>query len=80
MPSDEKADREDEALLDRVWTGVVPVHYTFSEPMPGPYNRLDKLPSYLDEFVRDSNQDAKDIAVEAATKVMKPKPKASLED
>lgn len=48
--------------------------------MPGPYNRLDKVPAYLDEFVRDSNQDAKDIAVEAATKAMKPKSKASLED
>ncbi|KAI0506072.1 hypothetical protein F5B22DRAFT_639489 [Xylaria bambusicola] len=80
MPSDEKADLEDESLLDRVWTGVVPVHYTFGEPMPGPYNRLDKVPAYLDEFVRDSNQDAKDIAIEAATKTMKPKPKANLED
>ena len=42
MPSDEKADLEDEALLDRVWTGVVPVHYTFGEPRkfngPPPYN------------------------------------------
>ncbi|KAK5626413.1 hypothetical protein RRF57_002128 [Xylaria bambusicola] len=80
MPSDEKADLEDEALLDRVWTGVVPVHYTFGEPIPGPYNRLDKPPAYLDEFVRDSNQDAKDIAIEAAIKAMKLKPKANLED
>ncbi|KAI1291452.1 hypothetical protein F5Y03DRAFT_32934 [Xylaria venustula] len=76
MPSDEKADLADEALLDRVWTGVVPVHYTFGEPLPGPYNRLEKVPAYLDEFVRDSNQDAKDLAVEAATKVMKPKAKS----
>ncbi|KAI3333916.1 hypothetical protein F4824DRAFT_228790 [Ustulina deusta] len=75
MPSDEKSDREDAALLDRVWTGVVPVHYTLGEPMPGPYNKLGKLPAYLEEFVRESNQDAKDIAVEAATKVMKPKAK-----
>ncbi len=43
--------------------------------MPGPYNKLGKLPAYLEEFVRESNQDAKDIAVEAATKVMKPKAK-----
>ncbi|KAI0968199.1 hypothetical protein F4678DRAFT_205994 [Xylaria arbuscula] len=76
MPSDEKGDLADEALLDRVWTGVVPVHYTLGEPLPGPYNRLGKVPAYLDEFVRESNQDAKDLAVEAATKVMKPKAKS----
>ncbi|KAI0419366.1 hypothetical protein F5X98DRAFT_334881 [Xylaria grammica] len=73
MPSDNKSDLEDAALLDRVWTGVVPVHYTLGDPMPGPYNRLETLPGYLDEFVRESNQDAKDTAVEAATKAMKPK-------
>ncbi|KAI8955460.1 flavin-nucleotide-binding protein [Xylaria longipes] len=75
MPSDERADREDAALLGRVWTGVVPVHYTLGEPLPGPYNTLAAPPAYLSEFVRDSNQDAKDIALEAATKVMKPKAK-----
>ncbi|KAI0540289.1 flavin-nucleotide-binding protein [Xylaria digitata] len=75
MPSDEKSDLEDAALLDRVWTGVVPVHYTLGDPMPGPYNKLETPPAYLDEFVRESNQDAKDIAVEAATKAMKPKVK-----
>lgn len=58
------------------WT----VSLTSGLAVPGPYNRLDKVPAYLDEFVRDSNQDAKDIAVEAATKAMKPKSKASLED
>ncbi|KAI1132824.1 hypothetical protein F5Y10DRAFT_230222 [Nemania abortiva] len=79
MPSDEKADLEDAALLDRVWTGVVPVHYTFGDPMPGPYNKLEKPPAYLDEFVRESNQDAKDIAVEAATKAPKPKAKPSVD-
>lgn len=75
MPSDEKSDLENTELLDHVWTGVVPVHYTLGNPTPGPYNKLETPPAYLDEFVRDSNQDAKDIAVEAATKAMKPKAK-----
>ncbi|KAI1429806.1 hypothetical protein F5Y12DRAFT_709808 [Xylaria sp. FL1777] len=78
MPNDEKSDLADAALLERVWTGVVPVHYTLGEPIPGPYNKLDTLPAYLDEFVRESNQDAKDIAAEAARKIMKAK--AKLED
>jgi len=73
MPSDDKADLEDEGLLERVWTGVVPVHYTFGKPMPGPYNRVEKVPGYIEEFVRESNEDASDVAMEAATKAMKPK-------
>ncbi|KAI1175898.1 hypothetical protein F4777DRAFT_548356, partial [Nemania sp. FL0916] len=76
MPSDEKYDREDAALVDRVWTGVVPVHYTYGEPIPGPYNKLDKVPDYLDEFVKESNQDAREGAVEAATKAPAPKAKS----
>ncbi|KAI0483617.1 flavin-nucleotide-binding protein, partial [Xylaria cf. heliscus] len=75
MPSDERADLDDDALLNRVWTGVVPVHHTLGQPIPGPYNKLATPPGYLDEYVRDSNQDARDIAVEAATKAMKPKAK-----
>ncbi|KAI1197832.1 hypothetical protein F5X97DRAFT_167969 [Nemania serpens] len=78
MPSDDRADLEDAALLGRVWTGVVPVHYTLGDPVPGPYNRLEAPPAYLDEFVRESNRDARDAAVEAATKA--PKPKVKRED
>ncbi|KAI1260190.1 hypothetical protein F5Y18DRAFT_406558 [Xylariaceae sp. FL1019] len=75
MPSDDKSDMEDQELLGRVWTGVVPVHYTFGEPMPGPYNRVEKVPEYLDEYVKEQNADGKEIALEAATKKMAPKPK-----
>ncbi|KAI1118425.1 flavin-nucleotide-binding protein [Nemania sp. NC0429] len=80
MPSDDKGDLADAELLDRVWTGVVPVHYTLGEPIPGPYNKLEAPPAYLDEFVRESNQDARDAAVEAARRAPKPKAKAEQED
>ncbi|KAJ2967112.1 hypothetical protein NUW58_g10514 [Xylaria curta] len=75
MPSDEKADLDDAPLLDRVWTGVVPVHYTLADPVPGPYNRLETPPAYLGEFVRESNRDARDTALGAAVEVAKPKAK-----
>ncbi|XXG95541.1 hypothetical protein Hte_001805 [Hypoxylon texense] len=71
MPNDDRADREDGALLDRVWTGVVPIHYAMGEPLPGPYNRVEQTPQYLDEFRMDFNRDSKDAALEAATKPMK---------
>ncbi|KAI0178710.1 hypothetical protein GGR52DRAFT_588573 [Hypoxylon sp. FL1284] len=65
-PSDDRADLADEPLLDRVWTGVVPLRYTFDEPVPGPYNRLDHVPKYLDEFRNDFNREAREIAAETA--------------
>ncbi|KAI1102885.1 hypothetical protein F4804DRAFT_311694 [Jackrogersella minutella] len=66
LPRDDRADREDEALLDRVWTGVLPVHYTLGEPVPGPDNRLEMLPPYLEEFRTGFNRDAVEMAAEAA--------------
>ncbi|KAI1434764.1 hypothetical protein GGR50DRAFT_660726 [Xylaria sp. CBS 124048] len=75
MPTDGKSDLENDALLERVWTGVVPVHYTLGDPIPGPYNRVERLPTYLDGFVRESNQDAREVAIEAASKAEKPKMK-----
>lgn len=76
MPSDEKADMADEELLGRVWTGVVPVHLSMGEPLPGPYNRVEKLPAYLDEGRRDFNAWGEEAALEASTKAMAPKSKA----
>ncbi|KAI1078159.1 hypothetical protein F5B20DRAFT_245288 [Whalleya microplaca] len=72
MPTDDRADLEDGALLDRVWTGVVPVHYTMEQPIPGSYNRLEKVPGYLEEFRTDFNRDSKETAIEASTKTTKP--------
>ncbi|KAH7040815.1 uncharacterized protein B0I36DRAFT_234977 [Microdochium trichocladiopsis] len=76
MPSDEKADLADEALLDRVWTGVIPVQLSMGEPLPGPYNRVEKLPAYLEEGRRDFNAWNEEAAVEAANKAMAPKAKS----
>ncbi|EHL02093.1 putative Anaphase-promoting complex subunit 8 [Glarea lozoyensis 74030] len=40
VPNDEKADIENEELLNEVWTGVIPVYENFGKPVPGPYNRV----------------------------------------
>ncbi|KAI1478074.1 hypothetical protein K445DRAFT_64902 [Daldinia sp. EC12] len=80
MPSDEKADLKNEDVLDKVWTGVVPVHYTLGEPIPGPYNRVDKVPQYLREFVQDANGYARELAFEEATKPMAAKSKTDHDD
>ncbi|KAK3682534.1 hypothetical protein B0T22DRAFT_287055 [Podospora appendiculata] len=66
MPHDERGDLEDEALLDRVWTGVVPVYQTLGEPVPGPYNKVADVPAYLQQYVMEGNADVKSAAEEAA--------------
>lgn len=71
-PADDKADAENEELLDRVWTGVVPVQTALGEPIPGPLNRLDTPPGYLSDYVHGFNKDAKDTALEQAKAVAKP--------
>ncbi len=64
VPHDDKHDIQDESVVDRVWSGVVPVHQTLGTPLPAPYNRVAE-PAYLTEFVRDSNDIAKENAISA---------------
>jgi uncharacterized protein len=77
-PHDEAYDTGDEAVVGRVWTGVVPVHLTFGEPVAGPYNRLE-VPGYLAEYRKDSNEAAEEYSV-AATVEPESKKKKSHED
>jgi nitroimidazol reductase NimA-like FMN-containing flavoprotein (pyridoxamine 5'-phosphate oxidase superfamily) len=71
-PNDDKGDMADEALKDRVWTGVVPAYQTFGEPLASGYNRVE-VPGYLAEYVKDANEGNKEQALEAATKTAAPK-------
>ncbi|KAK0708341.1 hypothetical protein B0H67DRAFT_590041 [Lasiosphaeris hirsuta] len=64
-PHDERGDIEDEELLERVWTGVVPMYQVFGEPVSGPYNKVEGVPGYLGEYAREANADSKRAAEEA---------------
>jgi hypothetical protein len=61
-PGDEKGDLDDEELLGRVWTGVVPVHTVYGEPVAGPYNRVAEVPRYLEEWRVETNREAEAFA------------------
>ncbi|KAJ0161245.1 hypothetical protein CTA2_6550 [Colletotrichum tanaceti] len=67
-PGDERHDKENDDVVGRVWTGVVPVYQTLGQPVPGPYNRVDNVPGYLNGFVEQSNESARELAVETATR------------
>ncbi|KAI5467721.1 hypothetical protein BGZ63DRAFT_419408 [Mariannaea sp. PMI_226] len=62
---DDKHDMENEAMRDSVWTGVLPIHQIIGEPVPSSYNRID-VPGYISEFVKDSNEDNQQRALDAA--------------
>lgn len=68
VPSDEKADLEDEGTLGRVWTGVLPVYEVVGEPVEGPYNRVEGVPGYVEEWRGKVNEGNRGYAVSAAAK------------
>ncbi len=64
-PHDEKGDLEDEGLLGRVWTGVVPVYSVMGEPVAGGYNKIEEVPGYLEGWRKEVNKEAEVYAREA---------------
>ncbi|KAF2834128.1 hypothetical protein M501DRAFT_964906 [Patellaria atrata CBS 101060] len=71
VPEDERKDTKREDILDTVWTGVIPVYEKFGDPVPGPYNRVKKIPDHIGDFVKEQNK-AREEYCTAATK--KPAP------
>lgn len=69
-PGDEKKDTERLDLLQRVWTGVVPIWETVGEPVVGGDGRVDDVPEHVRAFRDNSNKVnekyAKAAAVEKA--------------
>lgn len=54
-PGDEKKDTEREALLERVWTGVVPMWETVGDPVSGGDGRVKDVPAHVRAFRDDMN-------------------------
>jgi uncharacterized protein len=68
-PSDDRADLHNEQVVGSVWTGVVPCWTEFGNPIPSSYNKVQKLPGYLREWIDDENTKGKAEALEAIEKV-----------
>ncbi|KAF8841425.1 flavin-nucleotide-binding protein [Paxillus ammoniavirescens] len=65
-PHDDKKDMQDEELLRKVWTGVVPVFEGFGRPVPSRYNAVETLPDDIKEYIRQENPRRKNDAIHAA--------------
>lgn len=79
-PEDERKDMKREDVLDSVWTGVLPVYECIGDPLPGPYNRVKKVPEHVTSFVKTINERNKKYATDAALKPAPLKRKKPTED
>jgi len=68
VPSDEKGDLGDQEVVERVWTGVMPLYEHFGEPVPGPYNVVKEVPEHVVEYREMVNKRNLEYAKAAATK------------
>jgi len=63
---DEKKDDEKAELLNRIWTGVVPVYEVYGDPVPSDYNRIEKVPANIGDYVVEVNKTNMEYATKAA--------------
>ncbi|CAA7271369.1 unnamed protein product [Cyclocybe aegerita] len=68
----DKADLEDESVVGKVWTGVVPMWTQYGEPVPAVENRVSRVPEHVARVIEERNAEgeqwAKDIATRKAPK------------
>ena len=63
---DDAKDMKREDVLDRVWTGVVPIWETYGEPVPTEYNRVQKVPENISAYIKETKKANEEYAVGAA--------------
>ncbi|KFY34457.1 hypothetical protein V494_06753 [Pseudogymnoascus sp. VKM F-4513 (FW-928)] len=68
IPSDSAEDMANQEVVEKVWVGVVPVYETYGEPIPSPLNKVEKVPEYVQEFVKESNEESFGYAIAASKK------------
>lgn len=70
-PSDERVDKSNEELSNRVWTGVVPVWETLGQPIAAPENKVAEVPEHISSHVSRVNEHNQAYAVDAAVRSKK---------
>lgn len=62
---DDKKDKEDDGIVGSIWSGVLPMHSSFGEPVPSPYNKID-MPEYIAEYTKEYSTTNQDYAQKMA--------------
>ena len=68
VPSDENVDLNNKDVLERVWTGVLPMYEYLGDPIPGPYNEVMEIPQHIVHYRKSLNEANSGYAIEAALK------------
>lgn len=68
-PSDDRHDLKNDEVVNSVWTGVVPCWTQFGEPVPSSYNKVQKLPAYLRDWIVEENKRGEKLAADAINQV-----------
>ncbi|KAF3936688.1 hypothetical protein ABW19_dt0200323 [Dactylella cylindrospora] len=69
QPSDYEKDTKREDLLNQCWTGIIPMYQAFGEPQPSSYNRVEKVPAYIEKYVQEKGAEEKEYALTAIEKL-----------
>ena len=65
-PGDDKKDIEREDVVDKVWTGVVPMWETVGEPVHGGNGKVKDIPEHIRKYRQEFNEENEQYAKEAA--------------
>ena len=65
-PHDDKKDLEREDVVDRVWTGVLPIWQTIGYPVAGSTNAVAEVPEHVRTFRNETNAGNEEYAKKAA--------------
>ncbi|RMZ83049.1 hypothetical protein DV738_g1436, partial [Chaetothyriales sp. CBS 135597] len=65
-PHDEAKDLNRADLVDKIWTGVLPVYETLDTPIPAPTNKVKEVPQHVADYVVQLNERNRAQAREAA--------------
>ena len=66
-PHDDKKDTERADIVNRVWTGVIPMYEGVGEPVRSGDGKVSELPEYIRSFQSDVNKENQTYAKEAST-------------
>jgi len=61
-PADDAVDLKNEEVLDRVWTGYIPLVEKFETPVPSSYNRIKEVPGYIEDYRKGFNEENEEYA------------------
>ncbi|KAJ6261195.1 hypothetical protein Dda_3863 [Drechslerella dactyloides] len=67
-PGDYEKDLKRDDVRAKVWTGIVPIYQAFGEPQVASYNRVDKVPGYISNYIKETGDAEKEYALTAIQK------------